>query len=209
MFKRIIYTLIISALLFFSHIGVASLVNHEEPKKIIYTEKKVTHEEVKPVKLEYDKTNENIVGRIVIKSLDIDEEVLQGKDNDFYLNHDKNGNYYVWGNVVIDYRNNMSDREYYIFGHNSRTKNNEEAKFQKLENYTNKDFFENYEEIYLAYGETTYKYKPFLVKTVISDNEHTKVKYSSDEDFLNHVAKLRKINITQEGHRIMPFCVTF
>lgn len=202
--KKIIYTLFITIIMLFSHIYLVSLINIPEVKETIYLEKTKsdTKEEVKPLKLEYDKTNEDIVGRLVIKSLDIDEEVFQGENNDYYLNHDRNGNYYIWGNVVLDYRNNMSDREYYIFGHNSRTKNNEEAKFQKLENYTNKEFFEKGEEIYLAYGDTTYKYKPLLVKTVISDNEHTKVKYSSDEDFLNHVAKLRKDTIFDTGEEV-------
>lgn len=61
--KKVIYTLFITIIMLFSHIYLVSLINVPEVKETIYLEKTKsdTKEEVKPLKLEYDKTNEDIV----------------------------------------------------------------------------------------------------------------------------------------------------
>lgn len=178
------------------------IINYfNKPNDTIYAKEIISplEREVLSLDTDYSSDNKDVVGKLIIKSLDIEEKVLQGEDNDFYLNHDENKKYYIWGNVVLDFRNNISDKQYYIFGHNSRKANDENAKFQKLENYTDREFFEKGEHIYFIYEGKVKVYEPLLVKLVTTDNEHTKVKFKDDEDWQNHITKLRENSLYDTG----------
>ena len=64
--------------------------------------------------------NPDFVGVITIPALNQSYPVVQGKDNDFYLNHDFYGNYSQYGAIYVDYRVDLQDRAPHIilYGHN-------------------------------------------------------------------------------------------
>ena len=64
--------------------------------------------------------NEDIVGSIKISGTNINEYIVQGDDNDYYLNHNLDKEEDIAGSVFLDYRNNFSDKKLLIFGHNAR-----------------------------------------------------------------------------------------
>ena len=89
-------------------------------------------------KIEYNYI-ENQVGFIKIDGTNIDSKVMQYTDNDYFLTHDENGNYSIFGSIYMDYRNNVDDQKILIFGHN--TKNVKTSPFKELEKYGNEDFY--------------------------------------------------------------------
>ena len=55
--------------------------------------------------------NEDIVGKIKIDGTNIDEYIVQGSDNEYYLNHNLDKEEDIAGAVFLDYRNNFDDRK--------------------------------------------------------------------------------------------------
>ena len=95
----------------------------EEPAE--ETEKPLTEEEkearlAKAFMKNLQSSYSQVVGRILIKGLDLDFPIAQGEDNDFYLNHDYKNDYHPFGSVFMDARNsrNFDDQNTVIYGHN-------------------------------------------------------------------------------------------
>lgn len=63
-------------------------------------------------------TNEDFVCYILFPYDWISEPVVQGHDNQFYLNHDPNGTWCELGTIFMDSQNSSSDRNITIYGHN-------------------------------------------------------------------------------------------
>lgn len=65
----------------------------------------------------------NVIGRIIIEGTDIDFPIVQGQDNDFYLDHNYKNEYHVFGAIFMDYRNSIdfSDLNTVLYGHNVRS----------------------------------------------------------------------------------------
>lgn len=98
----------------------------EDSKKELSNEEKVAYYRslydpniVKSLKDSY----KNVIGRIIIEGTDIDFPIVQGKDNDFYLDHNYKNQYHAFGSVYMDYRNSsdFSDLNTVLYGHNVRS----------------------------------------------------------------------------------------
>ena len=62
--------------------------------------------------------NNEIIGWITINDTQIDQPIMQAKDNTKYLTRDYSGNFSTSGGVFVDYRNNKLEDEYsIIYGH--------------------------------------------------------------------------------------------
>ena len=53
-----------------------------------------------------------------------------------------------------------------------------------------KDIFNNYRDVYLSIDEKKIHYKAIAVKIISTDNEHMKVAFKNDVDFLKHMNRL-------------------
>ncbi len=75
----------------------------------------------------------HLVAWLSIPGAGIDFPVVQGSDNDYYLNHDYRGNYNPYGAPFLDKDNhsNFNDQNSIIYGHNVRDK----KVFGELTNY--------------------------------------------------------------------------
>lgn len=76
------------------------------------------------------KSNKNdMLGMLSIPVLKLNEIVVQGKDNEFYLNHDADGYIDSYGCVFLDARNQLNDPLLIVYGHHVI---NENIRFSKL-----------------------------------------------------------------------------
>ena len=132
-------------------------------------------EEVQKLKEYYG--NNDIVGKLVIDGTNIDEPILKGNDNSYYLNHNAYGDYQVEGSVYADYRTNMGDKKILIFGHSSP---GWDVPFNELEKYYDKDFYDNHKfiRIYSELGIDTYEI--FSVHIETSDFSYMNLKISDN-----------------------------
>ena len=110
--------------------------------------------------------NPDIVGWIYIEGTDINYPVVQGTDNDYYLEHLFDGSYNPSGCIFLDYRcsADFSDRHSIIYGHHMNSK----AMFGKLMGYKDQTFYDEH-SVALLVTPTAY-YKIQLFSGYVSDN---------------------------------------
>lgn len=146
------------------------------------------------VKLQKEYNNKDIKGILKIAGLSI--ILVQGNDNDYYLNHLVNKKQNKTGSVFIDYRTDITvDKQVNIYGHSS---DYYDIPFNILKKYMNKDFYLNNNKAYIDTVDESYEYEIFSVK-ITSDESHLKVKFNALDEFMNHIAKLRSGSLYDTG----------
>lgn len=130
----------------------------------------------------------SVIGIIEIPNTNFLYEIVQGEDNQFYLDHDKNGNYHPFGEVYLDSRNqkDFTDKNSVIYGHNVI-----QAKtiFHELLKYRDQEFYESHKEINLY---TLGGFKSYEVKNVFyasPEEPYRERDFGSESDFVEFVDK--------------------
>lgn len=124
---------------------------------------------------------------ISVEGTNIDYPVVQGSDNDFYLNHNFNKNYLPSGSIFLDYRNNLeTDSNSVIYGHHMKNS----TMFGQMEKFKDKDFFRNNKIITLKTDNTTYTYEIFAIGVYDADFGYNKVDFTNEDDFNNFIHKI-------------------
>lgn len=142
----------------------------------------------------------NIIGFIKIDGTNINEVLLQGKDNEYYMNRDENGKYSKVGSTFMDYRNKIGDRKLLIYGHNSRTLKN--APFHDLEKYLDESFYKEHKYIELVLNDEKEKYEIFSVMVVKSEKyPHTIIEFS-DSNWLKHLTWMKNESLYETSANI-------
>ena len=135
--------------------------------------------------------NDDIIASIVIPSIELEELVVKGNDNDFYLNHNIQKNKDINGAIFMDYRTINVDfaKQINIYGHNS---DSQDIPFGNLEKYQDENFFNNNLDLVLKTDQGNYSYKIFAASLEPkSYDEHMIISYEG-EDFVNHVQRMRE-----------------
>lgn len=120
----------------------------------------------------------DMVGWITIEGTDVDFPVVQGKDNEFYLNHTYKGEYHPFGEVFMDKddKPDYSDQNTVLYGHNVRSGH----VFHDLEQYKEQTFRDAhpYIEIDTVDGKKTYEI--VAVYTASAYDPYRKPNYSEE-----------------------------
>lgn len=158
-------------------------------KDIEIVDDKTVKDYINELRSKYD--NDDIKGILSIDGLDVSIPVVKGKDNSYYLKHAVTKKKSVIGSVFIDYRNNTTSRQINVYGHNS-TKF--DPPFKVLEEYLNKDYYEEHKYFEFMVNDETRKYEIFSV--IIADKEdaeeHMQFSYKKDSDWLKHYQRLKR-----------------
>lgn len=137
--------------------------------------------------------NKDIIGTIKIDGTTIDDVLVQGKDNDYYLRHSLDGKYNVNGTVFMDYRNNINaDKKFIIYGHSYR---HSDKGFSQLFKYKDKSFYDDNPYITLNLNGKETKWVIFSVKVAYYTDDkyiHTKIRFNNEEEFNNHISWLKE-----------------
>ena len=107
---------------------------------------------------------------ITIDDTTIDYPVLQGDDNNEYLNKDPLGEFSLSGSIFMDYRNNpdFSDEYSLIYGHHME----HNAMFGALDDFKNEEFFNSHKTAKLITKDSTYNLKIYAVANcTVADEE--------------------------------------
>lgn len=153
----------------------------EEPQ-----EEFVYKEEITSLKEQYN--NDDVVGTIEILNTDYKVPIVQGKDNDYYLDHLPNKEYSIMGSIFLDYRVNIdTSRKILVYGHNS---SKFEMPFDILENYYDETYLNEHKYIEIKTKNKIRKYEVFSVFVEPTDYSYMKVKFEGNE-YLEHLEKLK------------------
>lgn len=124
---------------------------------------------------------------INVEGTNIDYPVVQGSDNDFYLNHDFNKNYLPAGSIFLDYRNDFeTDYNTVIYGHHMRNS----TMFGQMEKFKKEDFFEKNKTITLTSENAIYEYEIFAIGVYDADFGYNAVDFNDEDDFNNFLDKI-------------------
>lgn len=129
--------------------------------------------------------NQDIIARLEIPNL-FNILITQTSNNDYYLNHSLSKEKDTKGTEFMDYRNTIHSKQINIYGHNSRTY---DLPFRKLENFLDKDFFNQNKYIILQTEKERRIYEISAIKEVNNDPEHMNINYHGSK-FVSHVSGL-------------------
>ena len=124
-------------------------------------------------------TNEDVRGWIHIPDTKLSYPLMQGEDNDYYLN-------FTWqkyrnpvGSIFLDYRSSpdLSDFHTIIYGHRM----NDESMFGQLWKYRDAAYLEEHPRIYIANDENSYIYEIFALYEAYSMSTY-RLDFENDED---------------------------
>lgn len=143
--------------------------------------------EINELKEKYN--NDDVVGILSFDNTDYSAPIMQGEDNEYYLNHtpDKEDNY--MGSIYLDYRVDIDNsKKLLIFGHNS---SRVDMPFKILENYYDKNYYDDHKYIYVTTNNVKKKYEIFSVFVEYSDFTYMNINFANDSDYLEHLNKLK------------------
>ncbi len=141
------------------------------------------------------KKNSDTVAWINVKGTDIDNVVVQGTDNKFYLNHsfDKSQAHAGW--IFSDYRNDFSNlkKNTIIYGHNMK----DGSMFGTLKNVLKKDWQENTDNHIIKIS-STYEntiWQVFSVYTIYQESFYITTNFNSLNNYEKFLETLKNRSI--------------
>lgn len=193
LFLSIIFTTFLLCLNGFANIIIKSEKKYEDnlSNEFIVIDKKAINNEIDKLRNTYN--NKEIIGKIIINGTHIEEILVQGINNDYYLNHNIQNQKNIIGSTFLDYRNNLNDRKLLIYGHNSKTL--KDIPFKELEKFLKKDFFNKYKYINLNLEGIESKWEIFSIMIIKpGDYTHTKISFN-DLEWNKHIEWIKQNSI--------------
>ncbi len=127
-----------------------------------------------------------VQGHIAIEGTKIDYPVTLAEDNDYYLDHDIDGNKTVYGWIYFDYRNAdpARRRNIVIYGHNMK----DDTMFGDLHKYQEEDFFDEHMEFEAEMFGKRYRVRLAYVAMInYKEYNFIQTKFKNDESFLEFI----------------------
>lgn len=182
---------------------------HEATSKIVTsnisninpTERMLTNNKIQELQDYYN--NSDIKGILTIDTQNnFSYPIVQTSDNDYYLTHDYNKNYDVYGSIYADYRSDLDNsKKLLIYGHSSTKK---EVPFNELENYYDETYYNQYKYITLETQTDTYRYEIFSVYVETNDFTYMNMNFDNDESWYSHLLKLQNKSLYQIDIDLSP-----
>ena len=140
--------------------------------------------------------NEDVVGELIVNNTNINYPVVQGSDNDYYLDHNINKEKNANGWIFLDYRNDAMNlnKNNIIYGHNMYYSG---IMFGTLYKTANSSWYTNPENQIITYN-TLYEdmqFQIFSIYRVPDTNDYLKVFFDDDNDFLDFIDMITKRSI--------------
>ena len=145
--------------------------------------------------------NNDIVGVLSIGNTNLNEIIMQGVDNNYYLRHTVYRDYDWRGQTFLDYRVDIDNsKKIIIYGHNSESYN---LPFKVLENYYSKEYYDNHKYIYITTGNGVNTYLIYSVYVEVSDwTYYNKMTFENDNDYYKHLLTLKSKSMYETGVNI-------
>ncbi|MBO7253306.1 MAG: class B sortase [Oscillospiraceae bacterium] len=132
--------------------------------------------------------NPDVIGWIRIPQTQIDYPIMQGTDNDYYLDHTWDHKSNAVGSIYMEYRNSPEFFDYntLIYGHNMKGG----SMFAQLRNYSEQQFFEEHPYVYIVTDGGILRYEIFSSYKAPVDSAAYKLSFQQAQtrkDFLAYV----------------------
>ena len=103
--------------------------------------------------------NPDVIGWIRIPDTDVDYPLMQGTDNDYYLNYTWDGQKSIMGSIFLEYQNSpeLTDFNTMVYGHNMENG----SMFASLRYYADENYWKAHPYVYIRCDEGVYRYEIF------------------------------------------------
>lgn len=130
--------------------------------------------------------NPDILGWIQIPGTVVDYPVLQGEDNQFYLNHNWRGDKYYVGAIFLEHRNSpdMTDFNTIVYGHNMSNG----SMFGSLYQYRHLSHWEEHPYVYILTESGVLRYEVFSTYTAEVESDTYRLGFRQQETRENYIA---------------------
>ncbi|MBQ7836393.1 MAG: class B sortase [Clostridia bacterium] len=143
--------------------------------------------------------NPDVYGWIFVSDSDINYPIVQGSDNQYYLNHSIEKKYLAIGTIFADSncKEKITDNYNTVFyGHNVVTDRKGSSMFHDVTKFLDKDYFDN-TVIYVYTMDGIYVYKPFSIYGTTSDHFYFTTTFTGETEFLQFAAKVKALSSFQ------------
>ena len=125
--------------------------------------------------------NPNVIGWIKFDNLELSYPVMQGEDNDYYLNHTFSGEKNAAGSIFMEAANtaDFNDSHTIIYGHNMKNR----SMFGSLKTYKTEDFYPGNEYFTVYTPDKVYRYEIFAYYDISMYGEIYSVQFKPGELF--------------------------
>ena len=169
--------ILLTATIIYFYDNLSSKSNIEEKSKQ-KKEKEETEEPVESVEpynnelpeVRTNYNNQNIMARIEIPHMNINNYVTRASNNSYYLNYNLYNQYDQIGVPFFDYRNTdlNNDRQINIYAHNTQNEAiYDKLPFINLEKYTDEAIFSTNKDIYLYLDDKKVHYQIIAIKIIV------------------------------------------
>lgn len=180
---------------------IPNTTNDENSENEVENPNEKIYDTVKNLQIE----NPDVKGWIKISDTNINYPLLQGNDNDYYLNHNYQKEYSNYGSIFIDKDSNLDNvnSNVIIYGHSMK----DEEMFQNLLNYANKEYYENHKIIEIYTNNETRQYEIVTVfkSRVFYQDEQNVFRYyyytdlSNEEKYNEYINNSKNLEIYHTG----------
>ena len=161
----------------------------------------VYHEDI-PQAMDFDAIraafgNDDIMAHLLIEGTTIDYLVVQGRDNEFYLNHDIWRNPTAAGWIFLDYEANIEgrDQNWVIYGHNMQR----DHKFHSLRRYRNYGFLQDHAIIILTTPMGVYYWEVFSFYSTNIEFGYNSANFGNRDAWENMLEQFVQMSIHYTG----------
>lgn len=144
--------------------------------------------------------NDDVVGVLEVLSSNHKFPIMQTSDNDYYLEHTPDKEKNAMGSVFLDFRVNINNgKKLLIYGHSS---NRTVYPFNFLQNYHDREYYDNHKYIEITTGSGIKKYEVFSVFVETEDFSYMETDFVSDDEYLSHIESLKKKSIYDDDVKL-------
>lgn len=164
--------------------------NLQEVAKKIKEDKPYLEEKMKGLKGK----NGDAIGYIYIPGTQLDEPVVQGKDNETYLNKTfEGGNVPFLGTVFMDTDNtkDFSDKLTWMFGHARGSKVGDHRMFNDVNYYSSQEYMDKHKYVVVETEGRKLYYEVAFMTIVPEDTSFYRINFADNDDFKKQLETLR------------------
>lgn len=128
---------------------------------------------------------EEAEGWILFPDTTISYPVVQGKDNEYYLNHMIDGNVNSAGTLFVEMHNQkgFADQNTIIYGHNMKNG----SMFGQLKKYGKEEYYKDHPFFYLYAKDGVWKYEIFSARVVDAAGSSYTIGFGSDKEYQAYI----------------------
>lgn len=134
--------------------------------------------------------NPDVIGWIRIPDTDVDYPLMQGTDNDYYLNHTWDSQKSIVGSIFLEYQNSpdLTDHNTMVYGHNM----DNGSMFASLRYYQDENYWKAHPYVYILSDAGIYRYEIFSFYTTEVEGNAYGLEFATDRIktlFLNEICR--------------------